>query len=121
MFFQSRNPLTGPQFKDSNIVKSFDLITALENCIFFISKYLKRLLQSTFYSWFKFPFESHSYDTRRANLGNLKLNSSQTKTNGGYSTTVNAICLESLANVTFQLCTKKLKEVLITFSLNSYN
>ena len=55
MFFQSRNPLTGPQFKDSNIVKSFDLITALENCIFFISKYLKRLLQSTFYSWFKFP------------------------------------------------------------------
>ena len=39
MFFQSRNSHTGPLFKVSKILKSFDK-TALENCIF-ISKSLK--------------------------------------------------------------------------------
>ena len=38
MFFQSRNSHTGPLFKVSQILKSFDK-TALENCIF-ISKSL---------------------------------------------------------------------------------
>ena len=67
MFFQSRNPHTGPLFKVSRILKSFDK-TALENCIF-ISKSLKGLLPSIFNNWFKFSFESHSHDTKCSNLG----------------------------------------------------
>ena len=46
MFFQSRNSHTGPLFKVSKILKSFNK-TALENCIF-ISKSLKGLLPSIF-------------------------------------------------------------------------
>ena len=60
-FFQSRNCHTGPLFKMSKILKSFDK-TALENCIF-ISKSLKGLLPSIFNNWFKFSFETHSHDT----------------------------------------------------------
>ena len=61
MLFQNRNPHTGPLFKVSKIIKSFDK-TALENCIF-ISKSLKGLLPSIFNNWFKFSFESYSHDT----------------------------------------------------------
>ena len=61
MFFQSRNSHTGPLFKVSKILKSFDK-TALENCIF-ISKSLKGLLPSIFNNWFKFSFGSHCHDT----------------------------------------------------------
>ena len=71
MFFQSRNSHTGPLFKASKILQSFDK-TALENCIF-SSKYLKRLLPSIFNNWFKFSFESHSHDTRWSNLGYLTI------------------------------------------------
>ena len=65
---QSINSHTGPLFKVSKILKSFDK-TALENCIF-ISKSWKGLLPSII-NWFKF-FLSHSYDTRWLNLGYLK-------------------------------------------------
>ena len=61
MFFQSRDSHTGPLFKVSKILKSFDK-TALENCIF-ISKSLKGLLPSIFNNWFKFSFGSHCHDT----------------------------------------------------------
>ena len=71
MLFQSRNPHTDPLIKMSKILKSFDK-TAFENCIF-ISKSLKGLLPSIFKNWFKFSFESHSYDTRWSNLGYLKM------------------------------------------------
>ena len=71
MFFQSRNSYTGPLFKMSKILKSFDK-TALENCIF-ISKSIKGLLPSIFNNWFKFSFETHSHDTRWSNLGYLKI------------------------------------------------
>ena len=89
MFFQSRNPHTGPLFKVSRILKSFDK-TALENCIF-ISKSLKGLLPSIFNNWFKFSFESHSHDTRCSNLGYIKIPSYCTKTYGRYSMFVNLI------------------------------
>ena len=46
MSFQSRDSHTGPLFKVSKILKSFDK-TALENCIF-INKSLKELLPSIF-------------------------------------------------------------------------
>ena len=59
MFFQSRNSHTGPLFKVSKILKSFDK-TAFENCIF-ISKSLKGLLPSIFNSWFTFSFLSHTF------------------------------------------------------------
>ena len=58
MFFRSRNSHTGPSFKVSNILKSFDN-TVLKNCIF-ISKSLKGLLPSIFNNWFKLSFLSHS-------------------------------------------------------------
>ena len=58
MFFQSRNSNTGPLFKVSKILKSFDK-TVLENCIL-ISKSLKGLLPSILNNWFKFSFESLS-------------------------------------------------------------
>ena len=70
MSFQSRNSHTGPLFKMSKILKSFDK-TALENCIF-ISKPLKGLSPSIFNNCFKFSFEAHSHDTRWSNLGYLK-------------------------------------------------
>ena len=89
MFFQSRNSHTGPLFKMSKILKSFNK-TALENCIF-ISKSLKGLLPSIFYNWFKFSFETHSHDTRWSNLGYLKIPSYHTKTYGRYSMFVNSI------------------------------
>ena len=66
-----RNSHTDPLFKMSKILKSFEK-TALENCIF-ISKSLKGLLPSIFKNWFKFSFESHSYDTRWSNPGYLKM------------------------------------------------
>ena len=80
MFVKSRNSHTGPLFKLSKILKSFDK-TALENCIF-ISKSLKRLLPSIFNNWFKFSFETHSHDNRWSNLGYLKIPSYHTKTYG---------------------------------------
>ena len=81
MFFQSRNSHTGPLFKVSKILKSFDKKT-LKNCIF-ISKSLKELLPSILNNWFKFYFESHSHDTRWSNLGY--------KTYDRYSMFVNSI------------------------------
>ena len=66
-----RNSHTDPLFKMSKTLKSFEK-TALENCIF-ISKSLKGLLPSIFKNWFKFSFESHSYDTSWSNLGYLKI------------------------------------------------
>ena len=89
MFFQSRNSHTGPLFKVSKILKSFEK-TALGNCIF-IRKSLKWLLPSIFNNWFKFSFESHSNDTRRSNLGYLKISSYHTKTYGRYSMFLNSI------------------------------
>ena len=80
MFFQSRNSYAGPLFIVFKILKSFDK-TALENCIF-IGKSLKRLLPSIFNNWFKFSFESHSYDIRWSNLGYLKIPTYRTKTYG---------------------------------------
>ena len=80
MFFQSRNSHTGPLFKVSKTLKSFDK-TALKNCIF-ISKSLKGLLPSIFNNWFKFSFASHSHDTRWLNLGYLKIPTYHTKTYG---------------------------------------
>ena len=125
MFFQSRNSHTGPLFKVSKILKSFDK-TALENCIF-ISKSLKGLLPSIQNNWFKFSFESHSHDTRWSNHGYLKMPSYHTKTYGRYSMFLNSIyvcnhlqsCHENV--ILHQLRAKKLKEILITFSLNRYN
>ena len=123
--FQSRNSHTGPFFKVSKILKSFDK-TALENCIF-ISKSLKVLLPSIFNNWFNFSFESHSHDTRLSNLGYLKIPSYHSKTYGRYSMFVNSICVwnhlpSCYQNVIFdQLRTNKLKEILITFFLNRYN
>ena len=125
MFFQGRNSHTGPLFKVSKILKSFDK-TALEKCIF-ISKSLKGLLPSIFNNWFKFSFESHSHDTRWSNLGYLKIPSYHTKTYGSYSMFVNSIYvwnnLQSChQNVIFhQLRANKLKEILINFFLNRYN
>ena len=89
MFFESRNSHTGPLFKLSKILKSFDE-AALENSIF-ISKSLKGLLSPIFNNWFKFSFESHSHDTRWSNLGYLKIPFYRTKTYGRYSIFVNAI------------------------------
>ena len=66
-----RNSYTGPIFKDSKILKTFDK-TTLENFIF-ISKSLKRLLPSFVNNWFNFSSEFHSYGTRWANLGYLKI------------------------------------------------
>ena len=83
MFFRSKNFHIGPLFKMSKILKPFDK-PALENCIF-ISKSLKGLLPSIFNNYFKFSFESHSYDTRWSNLGYLKIPSYGTKTYGKYS------------------------------------
>ena len=89
MFFQSKNSHTGPLFKDSKILMSFDN-TALENCIF-IKTVLKELLPSAFSSWLKFPFNSHSHDTRWSNLGFLKIPSYLTKNYGRYPIFVNAM------------------------------
>ena len=89
MFFQRRNSHTGPLFKMSKILKSFDK-TILENCIF-ISKSLKGLLPSIFNNWFKFSFESHSHGTRWLNLGFLKITSYHPKTHGRYSKFVKSI------------------------------
>ena len=83
MLFQSRNSHTGPLFKDSEILKSFDK-TAFENCIF-ISKSLKGLLPPDFISWFRFSFVRHSHDTRWSNPGSLKIPSYHIKTYGRYS------------------------------------
>ena len=79
MFFQSTNSHTGPLFKVSKILKSFDK-TALENYIF-ISKSLEGLLPSIFNNWFKFSSESHSHNTRWSNIGYLKIPSYHTKFN----------------------------------------
>ena len=125
MFFQNRNFHTGPLFKVSKILKSFDK-TALENCIF-ISKSLKGLFPSIFNNWFKFSFESHSHDTRWSNLGYLKIPSYHTKTYGRYSMFVNSIYVwNHLQNchqnfIFHQLRANTSKEILITFLLNRYN
>ena len=103
MFFQSRNSHAGPLFKVSETLNPFDQ-TALENCVF-ISKSLKGLLPSTFNSWFKFSFESHSHDIRWSNLVYLKISSYRTKTYGRYSMFVNSVYiwnhLQSCQNVIF--------------------
>ena len=83
MLFQSRDSHTGPLFKDSEILKSFDK-TAFENCIF-ISKSLKGLLPPDVISWFRFSFVWHSHDTRWSNPGSLKIPSYHIKTYGRYS------------------------------------
>ena len=125
MLFQNRNSHTGPLFKVSKILKSFDK-TALENCIF-ISKSLKGLLPSIFNNWFKFSFESHSHDTRWSNLGYLKIPSYRTKIYGRYSMFVNSIYVwnhlqRCHQNVIFQqLRANKMNKILITFFLNRYN
>ena len=125
MFFQCRNSHTGPLFKLSKILKSFDT-TILESCIF-ISKSLEGVLPSIFNNWFKFSFELHSHDTRWSNLGCLKIPSYLTKTYGRYSMFVNSIYvwnhLQSChQNIIFhRLRANKLKEILITFFLNRYN
>ena len=125
MFFQSRNSHTGPLFKTSKILNSFDK-RALENCIF-ISKSIKGLLPSILNNWFKFSFETLSHDTRWSNLGYLKTPSYHIKTYGRYSMFVNSIYvwnhLQSChQNVIFQqLRANKLKEILINFFLNRYN
>ena len=116
MFLQSTNSQTGPLFKVSKILKSFDK-KALENCIF-ISKSLKGLLPSIFNNWFKFSFESYL---------SHKILSYHTETYGRYSMFVNSIYvwnhLKSChQNVIFhKLTANKLKEILITFFLNRYN
>ena len=71
IYFRSQNSRTAPLLKDSKIIKSFGK-TTLENSIF-ISKFLRGLLPSAFNGWFNFFFECHSYDTRWANLGYLKI------------------------------------------------
>ena len=125
MFFQSRNSHTGPLFKVSKILKSFNK-TALENCIF-ISKSLKGLLPFIFNNWFKSFFESLSHDIRWSNLGYLKISSYHTKRYSRYSMFVNSIYVRNHLksyhqNVIFhQLRANKLKEILINFFLNSYN
>ena len=92
MLFQSRNSHTGPLFKFSKILKSFDK-AALENYIF-ISKSLKGLLPSIFNSWFNFCFELHSYYTGWSNLGYLKIPSYCTQKYGRYLMFVMHIYLE---------------------------
>ena len=114
-FFQIRNFHTGPSFKVSKILKSFDK-TALENCIF-VSKSLKGLLPSIFNSWFKFSFEPHSHDTRWSNLGYLKIPSYRTKSCSKYSVFVNSIyvwnhlqsCHQN--DIFHQLIANRLKEI----------
>ena len=125
MFFQSRTSHTGPSFKMSKILKSFDKAT-LKKCIV-ISKSLKGLLPSIFNSWFKFSFESHSHDTRWSNLGYLKIPFCRTKTYGIYSVFVNTIYVWKRSqnchqNVVFrQLRANKLKDILTNFCVNRYN
>ena len=125
MFFENRNSHTGPLLEVSKILKSFDK-TALENCIF-ISKSFKRLLPSIFNNWFKFSFQSLSHNARWSNHGYLKIPSYCTKTYGRYSMYVNSIYVwnhlqRCHQNVVFhQLRASKLKEIFITFFLNSYN
>ena len=58
-------------FKKPEILNPFNK-AALENCIF-LSKFLKGLLPPAFDSCFKFSFESHSHDTKWANLGYHKI------------------------------------------------
>ena len=78
--FMRQNSRTGPLFKDSEILKSFDK-AVLKNCIF-IAKSLKRLLPFVFNSWFRFSSESHSYSIRWTNIVYLKILSYQTKSYG---------------------------------------
>ena len=89
IFFQRRNSHTDPSFEVPKFLKSFDK-TTLQNFIS-ISKSLNDLLTSIFNNWFKFYFESHTYDTRWSNLGHLKILSYHAKTYGRYSMFVNAI------------------------------
>ena len=125
MFFQSWNSHTGPLFKVSKILKSFNK-RALENYIF-ISKSLKRLLPPILNRWFKFYFESHFHDNRWPNLGYLKKPSYRTKTYSRYWMFENSIYnwnhLQSChQNVIFHpLRANKLKEILNTLFLNRYN
>ena len=120
MLFQSQNSHTGPLFKDSKILRSFNK-AALENCIF-ISKTFKGLLPSVYNNWFTFSFEP----TRWANLGYPEIPSYLTKIYGRYLMIVKEICLESLTKlpsyfIFHQLSTNKLKEITITFFLSRYN
>lgn len=98
--------------------------TALENCIV-ISNFLNGLLSSVFDSWFKFSFDSHSYNTRWPNRGYLKMLFYQNNNYGRYSVTVNAIYIWNNLQrrhqdfILYQLSTNKLEEILITFFLNS--
>lgn len=66
ILFHGRNYGTGPLFRAFNIRNYFDK-NALGNCIF-VSQSLKGLLLSVCSSLFKSAFESHSHDTRWANL-----------------------------------------------------
>ena len=125
MFFQSRHSDTDPLFKMSKILKSFDK-RAFQNCIF-ISKSLKGLLPSILNNQFKFSFESPSHDISLSNLGYLKIPSYLTKSYGRYSMFLNSISIQNHLqschqNVIFhQLRANELKEILITFFINSYN
>ena len=121
MFFQSRNSHTGPLFKNSKILESFDK-TALENCIF-ISITLRGchhlfLLAGSVAGLIA---ESHSYNTRWENLGYLTIPSYQTETYRRYLMATNAIYVwrylqSSHHNVIFhQLSINKLKEILLLF------
>ena len=77
-----------PLFIEFKILNSFK--NDLENCAF-ISKYLKVLLPSVCNSWFKFSFESYSYDDMGCiNLGYLKL-PFYSKAYSTYSINVNGI------------------------------
>ena len=71
MYFLNRNAHTTPLFKDSNILKFPDK-TALENCIF-TKNYFNQTLPTPFKNWFTLSTDSHTHNTRRSNLGYLKI------------------------------------------------
>ena len=88
-FFQNRNALTDPLFKNAKILK-FRGNVALENCIL-IRKYLHKTLPKILCDWFTLSFESHAHSTRWASNGCINLRPHLTKSYGRYSVTINAI------------------------------
>ena len=89
MYFLNCN--TGTLFKDSNILKFPEKIT-LENCIF-IKKYFNQNLPKPFKNWFTLSTDSHAQNTRRSNLGCLKIPFHKTKIYGKQSVNISAICI----------------------------
>ena len=125
MYFLNRNAHTTPLFKDSNILKFPDKI-APENYIL-IKNYFSQTLRTPFKNWFTLSTDSHTHNTRRSNLGCLKIPPHKTKIYGRQSVNISAIYTWNYLQshhknrMFHQLSLARLKKLIMQYYFSNYD